>query len=253
VTWWLLCSNVLLWLFLKGYGMVHMVDGLGLPVGRIGNAEVITAYTGMKIVSAIDAGQSWRLASSMFVHLSFLHILMNGYALYILGPTLEKFYGGRRFWVLYLISGLVSAWASYRFNEIDSGGASGAIYGLIGALLVFGVKYRSRLPLEMVKAFTVRLLPWVVFGIGIGFFDAIPWDNAAHLGGLFAGMALALVFGSELVRSRSFPMADAVLWICAISGVVFVLWCGVQWSEEIDRCTVSLEAFSQCYPMLLSR
>ena len=251
VTWWLLVSNVVLWIGAKIYGLV-LVDDLGLRTASF-NAEQLVFYTGMKVNAHVAAGDWWRLVSSMWVHLDFAHIAFNAYGLYVLGPILEKFYGGRRFWALYLASGLCGAWASYTFNEVPAGGASGAIYGLVGALLVFGVKYRGSLPPRVSRSFTVGMLPWVALSIGIGFLDAIPLDNAAHIGGLVSGGLLALVLGSRLDGRRMHRLWSALLWIIGAAGIALVLYTGWQWSEEFVTCTDSRPDFIQCYPEIAER
>jgi rhomboid protease GluP len=251
LTWWLLGLNVAFWLLAKFYGLLVFVPEAGLPDGAY-NAEQLVFYTGMKVNEHMAAGQWWRLWSSQFVHLDVFHILFNGYGLFILGPILERFYGARRLFVLYVLSGTLATAASYVFNPLPSGGASGAIYGLVGGLLVFGYKYRRTLPPRVSKALTVGLLPWVGLSLGIGFLDAIPMDNAAHLGGLFAGAVITLGLASRL-RPRRFAATHGVLWgLTALFGVA-LLWTALAWSQEITGCLASGEAFVQCYPELIRR
>ncbi|MFU8805430.1 MAG: rhomboid family intramembrane serine protease, partial [Bradymonadaceae bacterium] len=250
LTWWLLISNVVFWLAALFYGL-HLVGDVGLET-RWFNPEQLTFYTGMKVNEHIADGQWWRLISSQFVHLDFLHILFNGYGLFILGPILERFYGPRRLFVLYIASGTVGALASFYFNEMPSGGASGAIYGLVGGLLVFGFKYRKSLPKRVSRAFTVGLLPWVGLSLAIGFFDGIPMDNAAHLGGLFSGGIITFFLASRL-KARQNKIVDGVLWGLAGLGVAALLVTAVQWSEEITHCTEDRPAYLQCYPEIAER
>lgn len=245
VTWWLLVSNVVIWLAGVVFGWSHLADRLGL-VSRYLNYEQLTLYTGMKVNRLMDLGQWWRLFSSQFVHLDLLHILFNGYGLYVLGPMLERFYGRARFFTLYLASGTFAAWASYVFTDLPSGGASGALYGLVGGLLVFGYKYRDSLPERLSRAFTVGLLPWVVLSLGIGFIDAIPMDNAAHLGGLASGAILAVLLDSR-VRGPSSRPRDLVFRGTALVGVCALVWTAAHWSDEVTHCTESQERYLECY------
>jgi rhomboid protease GluP len=250
LTWWLLVANVAFWLIARLYGL-FFVDANDMAT-RWFNPEQILFYTGMKVNVHIAAGDWWRLISSQFVHLDILHIIFNGYGLFVLGPILERFYGARRLFVLYLASGTVGALASYVFNEVPSGGASGAIYGLVGGLLVFGFKYRRSLPARVSRAFTVGLLPWVALSLSIGFFDGIPMDNAAHLGGLFAGGLITAVMASRLKRVRN-ALTNKLMWVFAMAGAVVLLLTAVHWTEEITRCTVDRASFLTCYPELVER
>ena len=204
-------------------------------------------YTGMKVNSYIDAGQIWRLVSSMFVHLDFMHIGFNAYGLWTLGPLVEKFYGGRRFMIIYMVAGIVGAAASYMFTPVPSGGASGAIYGLVGALSVFGMKFRSELPARVSRSFTTGLAPWVVLSIGIGFLDAIPFDNGAHLGGLFSGALVAFVMRSQLDRTsrRKRERVVAVLFSLSLLTLATTAWF---WADEVARCIGSAQEYGACYP-----
>ena len=134
------------------------------------------------------------------------------------------------------------------WTDAISGGASGAIYGLVGASLLFGVKYRSVLPERVSKALTTGMLPWVVFGIGIGFLDFLPMDNAAHIGGLLAGAALAWVMPSALESSS--PWRQRAAQALAAAGILLTVATGVMWAQELGSCASSAEAYKACYPQL---
>lgn len=255
LTWWLLGANLIFWTAAKLYGIFHLMPITGASAAGF-NAEQLVFYTGMKVNVHIADGQWWRLVSSQFVHLDIMHILMNGYGLYLLGPMLERFYGPRRLFVMYIMSGTFASLASYYFNDIPSGGASGAIYGLVGGLLVFGTKYRRTLPQRVTRALTVGFLPWVVLGLSIGFIGSIPMDNAAHLGGLFSGAVLAYVMASGLKvgpKRATDRIGNVFVWIFAVLGVIALIWTAVAWSQEIITCTDTAQTFRQCYPELLSR
>lgn len=247
LTWWLLGVNVVFWIAAKFHGM--WLGDQGLAGGYLG-AEQLTFFTGMKHNEAISGGAWWRLISSQFVHLDILHLVFNGYGIYVLGRFLERCYGMRRMLVLYLTSGTVGAFASFLINPAPAGGASGAVYGLVGAAVVFGVKYREYLPSELSTALTVGLLPWIILSLGIGFLETIPMDNAAHIGGLLTGAAIAWTMSSKL-RQKDSGWTDRVVWaltaLCA-AALVWTLW---GWSGEAWGCLGSVDAYAGCYPELV--
>ncbi len=244
LTRWLLGINVVIWAIAFFWG-----NTLGIVTPYFNNEQLVL-YTGMKVNELLTAGQWWRLLSSQFVHLDIMHMAFNGYGLYVLGPIIERFYGWRRFLLIYLASGTVGALASFWFTEMPSGGASGAIYGLVGALLVIGFKYRDQLPERVSRSFTTGMLPWVVLSLGIGFLESMPMDNAAHLGGLFTGGLAVLVLRTRLgQRKRS--LGDIGVWAFTIAAGLALLWMAESWAVEVVQCAVDgKEAYFECYPDL---
>jgi rhomboid protease GluP len=143
---------------------------------------------GAKVTPLIAAGQYWRLFTAMFLHIGLMHIFFNGYALVVLGTELERLLGWARFLAIYLLSGLVGNMASYAFSTSVAAGASGAIFGLIGALGAFFFRYRERLG-TWGRARLGNILFLIVLNLAFGFiYPGI--DNLAHLGGLLCGFGL---------------------------------------------------------------
>ena len=153
--------------------------------------------------------QWWRLITSMFIHVDLLHLLMNMFSLLILGPFVEKLYGSAKFVVFWVVSGLAGSLATYlalrpslargilgtfifKAEDLPAAGASGALFGLVGVLFVFGIKYRRELPEGFKRVFGTGLLPIIFINLFIGFVGRSFIGNAAHLGGLFTGAALAV-------------------------------------------------------------
>ena len=97
------------------------------------NGETLMAF-GVKSNPEIAMGQWWRFVTPIFLHIGLLHIFFNSYALWVVGPQVEKLYGGARFVILYVLTGVASVASSYFYRPADkSAGASGAIFGLLGA------------------------------------------------------------------------------------------------------------------------
>lgn len=201
---------------------------------------------GAKINGLVAAGQWWRLVSALFLHGGALHLGLNGYALWMLGPLLERFYGSRRFVVLYLGSGLGAGLGSYLWTPGASVGASGAVFGLLGALMVFGWRARGRLPARVSRAFGVGLAPWVVVNLVIGLLPGLPIDNAAHLGGLGSGLALGAALSSRLERSSGW-LSGLVVELCFALGLLSVSASGVLVVREALLCGASAARLGACY------
>ena len=152
----------------------------------------------------------WRLVTPIFVHVNLPHVLINMYSLWVIGPWVEKLYGSAKFIVFWVATGIAGVLASYlttipgshpgvvvsfliKRHDDPSAGASGALFGLVGVLFVFGLKYRRELPEGFQRAFGTGMLPVILLNLAIGFVGRGFIDNAAHLGGLLSGAALAAV------------------------------------------------------------
>jgi rhomboid protease GluP len=162
---------------------------------------------GANEVDAVGRGQLWRLGASVFLHADLLHLFLNMLALFGLGRLCEAVYGRWRFLTLFLITGLCGALLSYIGRSPILGqaevasmsvGASGAVFGLMGAGVVYGRRFRRVLPEPVRQIFWRGLMPWIVLNIFIGI--TVPRiDNLGHMGGLFGGALLALVLGSPII------------------------------------------------------
>lgn len=147
---------------------------------------------GAKVNSAVLAGQYWRLVTPIFLHIGILHIGVNMYSLYIVGPPVERLFGLPRMVAIYLLSGMAGVAFSLAFSSAPSAGASGAIFGLLGALGGFLFLHRGLF--GRAGSLQLRQIALVaVLNLAIGLSPGI--DNWGHLGGLVAGLALAYAIG----------------------------------------------------------
>jgi rhomboid protease GluP len=160
----------------------------------------LVAQFGMKENGAIAAGEIWRLITPVFVHAGIPHIFVNMYSLYALGPAVERIFGSQRMLVIYLLSGISGVILSFGFSPHASVGASGAIFGLLGALGTFIYRHRDRLgPVGRLQLRQIVMVTLLNLGLGL-----LPMvDNWGHLGGLLAGIALTWVLGPQLEVSIS--------------------------------------------------
>lgn len=145
---------------------------------------------GASFKPAIVNGEWWRIVSAMFLHGGYLHLIMNMLALYYLGIIVERIYGSRRFLCIYILAGIGGGLASFAFSSpVSVGvGASGAIFGLFGALLFFGTIHKKLFIQTMGRGILTIIAINIVIGI------TIPQiDMSAHLGGLVTGF-LATAF-----------------------------------------------------------
>jgi membrane associated rhomboid family serine protease len=162
------------------------------------------------IPEAIAQGQWWRLLTSTLLHSGILHLLFNMYALYWLGPQLERTLGHARFAALYLLAALGGSVASYWFSSINtvSVGASGAIFGLITATIVIGREMRSDVS---------QLVVLLGLNVVIGFLQpGIDWR--AHFGGAIVGAAVAYLYtkGTRLNRDQIHRLGIAGIFVILV-------------------------------------
>ena len=149
---------------------------------------------GAKVNELINHGQVWRLLTCAFLHGGIMHIAFNMYALKIIGSEVEYAYGRKKYLIIYFISALGGSAFSYIFSPYSiSVGASGAIFGLLGAMLVFGYKNKERIG----KGYMMNIIQVLVINILIGV-TLSNIDNFAHLGGAIAGAATSLLTKSRV-------------------------------------------------------
>jgi rhomboid protease GluP len=176
---------------------------VGIYIPTLFSEEIRNAfYTfGQKDNTDIVRGEWWRLITATLLHGPPYHILFNGYALYILGNDLEAFFGRWRFLAVYWLSALGGSLASFAFSPVPSIGASGAVFGLIGALAVYFGLHRKIFG-RMGQAQFWNIIVVIVLNIGLGLSQIFPIDNAAHIGGLVAGAAVGLALCPRYVFDR---------------------------------------------------
>jgi len=168
----------------------------------------IPALIGAKVNDLILQGQYWRFITPVFLHGSILHLAFNMYALYILGPGLERYYGHWRFLALYFLTGFAGNVMSFLFTSAPSLGSSTAIFGLLAAQGVFLYQNRGLLGAPAQRAL-LNLVVIAVVNLMIGLSPGI--DNSGHIGGLIGGTLFAWYAGPVLTIKGEYPylvMAD---------------------------------------------
>ena len=176
------------------YSLIFICILVFILMSALGNGSTDN-YTLLVFGANVDTltknGDYYRLFTSMFLHIGILHLLCNMYSLYIIGKEVENVFGKVKYLIIYLLSGIAGSILSLAFNHNTiCAGASGAIFGLLGALLYFGYYYRTYLGATLTRS----IIPVIVLNLIIGFTSS-GIDNAAHIGGLVGGILIAMAVG----------------------------------------------------------
>ncbi len=178
--------------------------------GGSDNAENLVRF-GALFGPFVEEGQYWRFFTAAFLHIGILHIVFNSYCLWKLGSLLEALYGTVQFSFIYVVSALCGSALSFLSSAIVSSprisaGASGAIFGVAGAMLVAGFRYEAQIPETLQQAFGKGALPFIAYNLFYGFTHP-GIDNWAHLGGAVGGTLCALALRPQKDRPRDIRLA----------------------------------------------
>ncbi|MEO8274535.1 MAG: rhomboid family intramembrane serine protease, partial [Chloroflexota bacterium] len=177
-----------------GIGLTHIVIAVTAIVSFVAFSSPTLTDTLAMIAAAVRDGELYRLLSVTLVHGGYLHLGLNMYALYIVGPVVESIWGRRMFVVFYLLCAIGGSTGSFLFTEA-SVGASGAIFGLVGVILA-GTRAHHPMLDRRARSIVPQLGMFVVINLAFGFLTSVGGfniDNAAHIGGLLTGLWLGFV------------------------------------------------------------
>ena len=186
------------------------VFGLDVVLRLAGGNRLLEA--GAMVPVLVARGEWWRLLTAMFLHVSVLHLALNSFGLYLFGNLVEQSLGTARMVTLYLVTGFCASAVSFAFGPVGVAavGASGAVFGLLGAWLAYNLRRRS---LAMARANVQWAL--LLIGINLVFGLSVPGiDNLAHVGGLVAGLVAGL--GIEGVGRRRTRAVSAAVTMAAL-------------------------------------
>jgi membrane associated rhomboid family serine protease len=194
---------------------------------------------GALVPSLVRSGQWWRLVTFNFLHIGLMHLMFNSSALYSIGPQVESIFGSQKFVFAYLGTGIASAFASYLFLPNNTAGASGAIFGLIGLMAVYGYRQGGSFGRALMK----QMLIWAAIGIMFGFF--IGANNVAHIGGFVAGAVLGFVLKPDSpATSASAARWNAVAIACIGVVAISFAMAGKAYGAEQEK-SIKLERISR--------
>lgn len=226
-TWLLIIANLLVFAAMldQGAGLRHTDNAVQLAWGA-------------NFGPATKDGEWWRLGSALFLHFGLMHLALNMLSLWDGGRLVERMYGHGRFLVLFFAAGLAGNLLSLiaQGDRAISGGASGAVFGVYGALLSFLWLERRQLhPGEFRRLFVGAAL-FSAINIGLGF-QVTGIDNAAHIGGfvagILAGAALAPSLAPDPGRRRRWRLLPAAILVLAVAGLAANIPAPrYRWSEE---------------------
>ena len=172
---------------------------------------------GANLPALVAGSEYWRLVTSMFLHVGLAHLVLNGCALYLFGALIERWCGKREMFVTYMLAGIGgSAASSWLANYAVSAGASGAIFGLLGAAIVLVLRFPSRFPPPLRRRYLFTLIYVAALELLFGATEA-GVDNHAHAGGFAVGLAVGLVLRRGWFRKARTALAVALLAALAAS------------------------------------
>lgn len=168
----------------------------------------------------VKDGDIYRLLTAGFLHVSVIHLLCNMYALYVIGPQIESYFGKTKYLIIYLGSLITGNLLSIMFNPgTPSIGASGAIFGLLGAMLYFGYHYRVFLD-DVIKS---QIIPIIMLNLLLGFM-ASNIDSAGHIGGLIGGILLAKAVGVKYKSNNSNIVNGIIMALIFIGFLIYMVF-----------------------------
>jgi membrane associated rhomboid family serine protease len=177
---------------------------------------------GAMVPALVAQGEWWRLLTAVFLHAGLLHLALNSLGLYVFGSLIEQTLGTARFLAVYLVTGFAASAVSFTFGSPAGAavGASGAIFGLLGAWLAYNLRRRS---LSMARA----NVQWaaIVIAINLVFGAAIPGiDNLAHIGGLLSGVIAGFLVEGMGTRNTRAITAAAGLTLLVAAAAAITAW-----------------------------
>lgn len=203
--------------------IINVLVFISMYIFGHGSEDIRTLYSfgALDKVSVVNYHEYYRLITSAFLHIGFLHLICNMYALYILGSEIESYFGKLKYLFIYFISALVGSLVSLVFisENTISAGASGAIFGLMGALLYFGYYYRAMLN----NAITKQIVPLILLNLFIGFISS-DINNFAHLGGLFGGLIASMIVGVKYKSGKSEKTNGIIVLLLFIAFLIYMIF-----------------------------
>ena len=200
---------IVTWIIIALCIIMFFVSGMGY------DTYTLVRY-GANFSGLVRNGELYRLVTYMFLHAGIVHIGLNMYSLYIVGPRVEDFFGKWKYALIYFISGICGGLLSIGVTpDVVSVGASGAIFGLFGALIYFGYNYRGYIG-AMIRS---QVVPIVIYNLFMGLF--IPGiDMWGHVGGLIGGILTANMVGT--IENKKYNISNIILLVVYMAFLIYL-------------------------------
>ncbi len=207
-----------------GVSLTQLLLGINVAVFLLALAFPVIDDLGVNYGPYTVSGQYWRLATYMFLHGGFIHIAFNMWCLWDLGALCESLYGRATFAAVYLITGVAGGVASVGWRPLGATvGASGAIFGLAGALVASFYLGEFSLPRAAISGTLKSLAFFVVINVALGgMFPGV--DNACHIGGLISGLILGALIATVAPGRDQVAQRVGILVVVAVIVVASAVW-----------------------------
>ncbi len=235
-------TKTLLWATLvifAGQVLASMARGTGFPILSGGHPADALRFGAMQISLDAVREEPFRLLSAIFIHFGALHFVLNMMGLMNFARIAEPAVGSARFTIAYVVTGLVGYMATIAYSTVTgpggiTGGASGAIFGIMGLLL--GWLIRKKHPAW--KDFAIQAVLFsVLFGFGVNASKVgVMINNTAHVGGLLCGIVFGLIYGGSEGRPKSDIGSSVAAGICLVACLASLVLCQLspRW-RKLDR------------------
>lgn len=199
--------------------VTYVLIAINLLVYLLQVSGIINTFEFATSGAALRANRFFVVITAAFLHSDIIHLACNMYSLYIIGTQIETVLGKIKFLIVYFISAIVGSLLSGVLTNGASIGASGAIFGLLGALLYFGYHYR----LYLGNLITSQIIPVILLNLFLGFM--MPGiDNFGHIGGLIGGVLSAMIVGVEGKNDKSDRINGAVILTIVVAFLCYMIF-----------------------------
>lgn len=224
-TWGLVASFVLMHAVATWLDRHERYDSV-LEMIVSSRTDATLTLLGGRAHALVERGQLWRLLTCGFLHHDGLHLFLNATAMWGLGERAEAVWGPARLLVLFLVSVTGGALLSQMGGGDLSIGASGGVFGVMGALVAFAWRRRKVLSPSLRLGLGRELAPWIALNLAVG--AVVPAiDNLGHVGGLLTGLVVAYVFGDRITDNGEDTPGRRAVWAILAWGLLVVVLLGI--------------------------
>ncbi len=183
------------------------------------NTNTLLKFGALSKAHIIINSEYYRIFTSAFLHIGPMHLVFNMWALYAVGSQVENYFGKKKYLIIYFVSILIASLLSLAFTplEVISAGASGAVFGLFGALLYFGYNYRAYFGNVILR----QILPIIMINLFIGFTSS-GINNLAHIGGLIGGVLISYATGLKDKSSKQERTSGTIAVLITIGILIYL-------------------------------